>query len=75
MQIDHYIEFTNGKDVVRRVPVEAMPLKKKYFCRPFGEDGDSKQPLCRNYQKADKCHECLDMAKKLFKSSKKRGIA
>lgn|GEM_PF-4250280 len=71
MQVDHYIEFTNGGDVTRRVPVEAIPFKKKSFCKPFSDDLGEVQPLCRNWQRADKCHECLDMAKKLFKSSKR----
>lgn len=74
MQIDHYIEFTNGGDVTRRVPVEAVPLKKKFFCKPLSDDLGEVLPLCRNWQRADKCHECLDMAKALFKSSK-RSIA
>ena len=68
MQIDHYIEFTNGTDVVRRVPVEAVALNKKNFCKPQMEnDLGEMVPVCQNWQKADRCHECLDLARKLYK--------
>ena len=72
MQIDHYIEFTNGKDVVRRVPVEAIPFTKKHFCKSHteSETGES-TPLCKNWQRADKCHECVDIARSFYKTNRK----
>lgn len=70
--LGNYDELSYGNEVYR-VPIYAIPLNKKGFCKPFVQmetkDGIKNVPICSDYFRSKTCSKCVKEAKKLFKGN------
>jgi len=77
-QIAKYLKlYRYDEDVHEAVPYElpiyAIPLTKKGFCQAttfINIRGEEKEiGKCQNFNKRDKCSECVQLARKLYKEN------
>lgn len=68
--IGEYNEGSHSYEVYD-IPIYAIPLNKKGFCRAFShvdtKDGGKKVPLCVNFHNHKSCNRCVTNAKIVYK--------
>ena len=57
---------------IRKVPIYAIPINKKGYCRPFLEVENKKgeiemKPACKNFYNRQHCNVCVNTAKQIYK--------
>jgi len=60
----------DGNYEVYFLPIYAIPLKKKEYCKPYAtietKNGTKTVELCGNAKNSKTCNKCVNTARKLF---------
>jgi len=62
---------------IKDVPIYAIPINKKGYCKPFVEMENKKGevnriPICAEYYNQKYCNKCVNTAKKLYRMNREQ---